>query len=129
MPVVIKDKLVAHGSDELAIHGIRIEAVIGFSAHEEDLLQPLDVDVVIEREPVQANDDADPVLDYKLVKDELRKHLLGTRFNLIESVAEEVARRVLGHAGVRRVRVTVHKPGALTGASDVAVTIVRSLAA
>lgn len=127
MSVGVPEALVAHGWDQLSIQGIRIEAVVGFSAHEEGLLQPLDVDVVLEREPVHG-DDAEATIDYKRIKDELRRDLLGARFRLIESVAEEVARRVLGHPGGKRVHVTVHKPGALTGARDVAVTIVRSLA-
>lgn len=120
--------LVAHGHDELRIQGLRIEAVVGFSPHETTVLQPLDIDLAIDLEPcMEPHDDPSRTLDYKALKDDLRRELLGARFLLIESVAEDIARRILAHANVLRVAVTVHKPGALTGADDVSITIQRSL--
>lgn len=125
--VTLRGPLVAHGWDQIRVDGIRVEAVVGFSRHEEGLLQPLDVDLVIEVEPPPAyDDDPERVLDYRLLKDELRRDLLGARYRLLETLAEDVARRVLSRSGVRRTTVTVHKPGALTGARDVAVRITRS---
>lgn len=59
--------LVAHGNDELWITGIRLEAYIGFSPHETDVLQPLEVDLVIERRPPDTDDPQD-TLDYKRLR-------------------------------------------------------------
>lgn len=132
MPVVtaapaVPAPLAAHGHDQIRIHGIRIEAVIGFSQHEQDILQPLDVDLVIEVEPPASYaDDPASVLDYRELKDHLRTDLLGRRFRLLEAFTETVARAVLERPGVQRVTVTAHKPGALTGARDVAFRLTRS---
>jgi dihydroneopterin aldolase len=47
-------------------------------------------------------------------------------FLLIERMAGEIASLCLAHEGVRQVRVTVDKPGALRFARSVAVEIVRT---
>lgn len=121
--------LIAHGEDELLVNGIHIEAQIGFSKHEQNILQPLEVDLAFYyRAKTPVEDNLSPMLDYKQIKDDLRRDLLGKRFKLIEAFAEEVARRVLRYTFQGRVTVTVHKPGALTGARDVAVRLTRSVA-
>jgi dihydroneopterin aldolase/2-amino-4-hydroxy-6-hydroxymethyldihydropteridine diphosphokinase len=53
--------------------------------------------------------------------------LEGQPRQLIETVAEEIAGRVLSYPTVRSARVTVHKPDAPVGVafSDVSVTVVR----
>lgn len=125
----VPSNLIAHGEDELIVNGIHIEAQIGFSKHEQNILQPLEVDLIFyhkAKTPVQ--DNPAPALDYKKIKDDLRRDLLGKKFQLIEAFAEEVARRVLRYTFHGRVTVTVHKPGALTGARDVAVRMMRSVA-
>lgn len=115
----------AHGPDVLIVTGIRIETGIGYSKHEQGILQPLDVDLEIEVAPIEG-DDAGGALDYRALKNELRRELLAHRFDLIESVAQVVAGLALDRPQAQRVTVTVHKPGALTGAADVAVRITRS---
>jgi len=127
VPVVTGRPLVAHGDDEPILEAIHVEAVIGFSDHEVDVLQPLEADLVISRRPSSsyADDPAD-VLDHKGLENARRGAFRGARFRLIEAFAEAVARHVLHHERVRPVPVTVHKPGALTGARGVAVRMTRS---
>lgn len=128
--------IVADGLDKIMVRGIRLECLIGFSAHEQDHLQPVDVDLVLAVAPRAGASfagevgqgpasDEGPFVDYKELKDRLRGGFLGRRYALLEALAEAVAGACLEHEGVRKVRVTAHKPGALTGARDVAVRITR----
>ncbi len=121
--------LTAHGYDQIRIRGIRVEAIIGFSEHETTVLQPVDVDLVIEvTPPTSYLDDPSGVVDYKQLKDDIRAATLGTRYQLLEVLAQAITAIVLSHEPVQRVTITAHKPGALTGADDVAVRLTRSRA-
>ncbi len=119
--------LVAEGLDEIRIDGIRLECQIGLSAHEQDVLQPVDLDVVLSIRPDGLGEGAAerPAVDYKDLKDRLRAGFLGRRFRLLEALAEEAAAVCLAHDRVEKARITAHKPGALTGARGVAVRLTR----
>jgi dihydroneopterin aldolase len=51
-----------------------------------------------------------------------------SKFNLVETLVEQVANLVLAEFGVEWVRVTLSKPGAIRGSRDVGVTIERTRA-
>lgn len=111
--------------DELHVTGIRIECVIGFRPKEREVLQPVDLDLVLVLAQRPGGDEPAACVDYRLLKDRLRNDLLGRRFRLLEALAEEVAALCLEDPRVEEVQLTAHKPGALTGATDVAVRIRR----
>ncbi len=57
-------------------------------------------------------DDIDSTTDYRAIADEARGAIENNSFQLLETLAEEVARAVYGLEGVFRVVAVVHKPGA-----------------
>jgi dihydroneopterin aldolase len=64
-------------------------------------------------------------LNYKLVAKRLQQFVAESEFQLVETLAENIAAIVNDEFGVPWVRVRVNKPGAIRGASDVGVLIER----
>ena len=78
----------------------------------------VDVDVTVS----VGSDSLDATTDYAALVDSVRDTVSTTSFELLETVADAVARAVYGFEGVVRVAVVVHKPGAAAklGVDDVA---------
>jgi len=96
--------------------------------------QPFFVDLVlhVDLRPAGATDDLTRTVHYGEVAEMVREIIIGTRFQLIEALAEEIARSLLERFTlVAALEVTVHKPKAPIDVtfSDVAVSIVRTRAA
>ena len=72
-----------------------------------------------------ASDDIGETVDYKTVADEVLAMVEESSYLLVERLAERIAELCLAHAGVKRVRVLVDKPGALRSARTVGVEILR----
>jgi dihydroneopterin aldolase len=74
-----------------------------------------------------AADDVTLTAHYGEVAEQVRDIVTGPSVNLIETLAEQIARHLLGHFPLEAVEVTVHKPKAPIEVtfSDVSVTIYR----
>ena len=72
------------------------------------------------------SDNIDDTVNYKGLKKSLLQMVESSSFFLIERMAEEAARICLQDKRVRRVDLTVDKPGALRFARSVAVQITRT---
>lgn len=116
-------------SDMIRITGIRATGFHGVYAAERERGQEFVVDVTMHTEtsPAAHVDDIAHTVDYAAVAAEVAALVAGDPVNLIETLAERIARRVLARDFVTAVDVTVHKPQADLGVSadDVSVTIHR----
>ncbi|WGT48491.1 dihydroneopterin aldolase [Tessaracoccus lacteus] len=90
--------------------------------------QPFVVDVVLEFPLETRTDDLRDTVNYAEVAADVESVVTGEPRNLIESVAGDIAERLLARGRVERVTVTVHKPQAPISQpfGDVSVTICRS---
>ncbi|MGV9195336.1 dihydroneopterin aldolase [Microbacterium sp. MC2] len=117
-------------TDRIAITGIRATGFHGVYEHERREGQEFIADVVLFlslREAGSTDDVADTV-HYGEVAEEVAAVLAGDPVDLIETVAQRIADRVLARPLVQEVTVTVHKPQApiTVPFGDVAVTITRA---
>ena len=100
--------------DESLIHMGGIRASGRHGANPGERLQPqdfvVDLDVLVS---VQA-DSLDSTVDYSTMAEAARRAVAETSFELLETLADAVARAVFQYEGVRRVTAVVHKPGAAT---------------
>ena len=116
-------------TDIIRISGIRTTGYHGVFAHEREHAQEFVVDVSIHAETSAAAraDELAHTVDYAAVAAEVVAIVAGDPVNLIETLAELIARRVLAHDFVAAVEITVHKPHADLGVTvdDVSVTIFR----
>ncbi|WP_159451342.1 2-amino-4-hydroxy-6-hydroxymethyldihydropteridine diphosphokinase [Demequina sp. NBRC 110054] len=100
--------------DQIAVHGIRVTGFHGVNANEKETGQLFFADVVAHTSTraAAASDDLRKTLNYSDIADKAAEILAGDPSNLLETVAEQIARAVLEMDGVFCVDVVVHKPQA-----------------
>jgi len=113
--------------DQLHIAELRFTCVVGVNPHEQREAQEVAAHVTLYADLSAAcrSDCLTDTVDYKAVKLDILAAVRGKRFNLIEHLAQRMADVCLAHEPVKRVTVTLEKPGALTGARSVWVRITR----
>lgn len=94
----------------LFLSGIRAEGRHGARAGEKDEPQPFVVDLDLEMEV--GGDSIDATADYRAITETVRELIEEGSFDLIESMAEAIARRVVSMPHVRAATAVVHKPNA-----------------
>lgn len=113
--------------DIVYIRELEIETIIGIYDWEREQKQivSLDLEMAWDIRPAAASEDITKTLDYKAVAKNLKEFIEGSQFLLVETLAEEVARRIINDFGVSTIKLRVGKPGAVTGSKDVGVIIER----
>jgi 7,8-dihydroneopterin aldolase/epimerase/oxygenase len=99
-------------TDTVSIRELRVSAVIGVHDWEREIEQTLvfAVDMAADVARAAATDDIKDALDYSAVAQTVRDVVTQGRFQLIETAAERVARRLLAGYPAGWVRVAVAKP-------------------
>lgn len=113
----------------IELEQIRIRCIVGIHDFERVQEQSVGIDVAMEVDFADAatTEHIDATVDYSAVARELIDLVVGRRYQLIETMAEESARLVLERfPRVATVGITVHKPAAVPEASDTRVKVVRS---
>lgn len=118
--------------DQIILTGLRATAFHGVFDHErrDGQVFVLDVTVSLDFAAAAASDDLELTIHYGELAEEVVGAVERDPVDLIETVAERIARVVLAHKAAQSVTVTVHKPSAPVAVpfDDVAVTITRSRA-
>lgn len=114
--------------DRIFIRELRARCIIGLGAEERREKQDVVVSLVLAADLHAAgkSDRFEDTVDYRAIKKRVLALVEGSRFHLLEALAEAVAGACLETPGVAEVQVTVDKPGALRFARSVAVELVRS---
>lgn len=116
-------------SDTIMLSGLRVHGRHGVYEFERESGQEFVVDVVLELNlaPAAVSDDVAHTVHYGELADHLVAIVGGEPVNLIETLAERLARACLSHEFVDAATVTVHKPAAPLAHTftDVAVTVRR----
>jgi 7,8-dihydroneopterin aldolase/epimerase/oxygenase len=117
--------------DRIFITALTAEAVIGIYDWERGVKQRLEIDLEmwVDLRAAGTSDAIEDTLNYKSVAKRVLTLVEGSSYRLVEALAGEVARVVLEEFKVARVRVTVHKPGAIRHSRDVGVVVERGAAA
>jgi dihydroneopterin aldolase len=118
------------------VHGrVALRGLSGFGRHgvfdfEREQGQQFVADVVctLDLGPAAATDDLQHTVDYGALAADVVADIEGEPLNLIEALADRIARTCLRRPAVETVEVTVHKPEAPmpVTVTDVAVTLTRS---
>lgn len=114
--------------DRVRLTGMRFSATHGVYDFERAQPQTFVVDVTCELLSRPDSDELATTLDYAELARVIAADVTGEPVNLIESLAERIARTCLRHPLVGAVEVTVHKPNAVMPVelTDITVTITRS---
>ena len=113
--------------DIIYLHDLKIETIIGIFDWEREIKQTisLDLDMAADIRRATESDSIDDTLDYKAVAKRLIEFVGNSEFQLVESLAENIAAIVLNEFDVKWLRLRVNKGGAVRYAGDVGVVIER----
>lgn len=116
--------------DRIFIRDLALRCIIGIYPEERREKQDVVINVEMHADLRAAgrSDDLNDTVDYKSIKKGILKLVEGSAFQLIETLAEQIADIALSRDKVEQVIVTIDKPGALRFAKASAVEITRSRA-
>lgn len=114
-------------TDSVLIEGLAVEAIIGVYDWEREVSQRLlvDLEMAWDNRTPAASDDVTDALDYASVSERVSIYLVEARPRLLETAAEGIASLLQNEFGVRWLRLTLRKPGAVPAAASVGVKIER----
>lgn len=114
--------------DRVSVLGLEVETIIGVHDWEKTTRQQvvIDLELFCDTREAAATDNLEDTLSYGDIARLVTGFVSQSQFNLIETLAEQVASQVLAAFAVERLVLTVGKPGAVKNARTVAVTIERS---
>ncbi|HHC72781.1 MAG TPA: dihydroneopterin aldolase [Thiotrichales bacterium] len=113
--------------DIIFIRQLQIETIIGIYDWERNTRQTvvLDLEMAADIGRAAASDAIEQTLDYKAVAKRIIGFVEQSSFQLVETLAEEIARIVLEEFDVPWLRLTLDKRGAVRGSEGVGVIIER----
>lgn len=113
--------------DRIQIRGLKLNCVIGLNEWERLVQQEVVIDITIHANTRKAgvSDNVADTVNYRTVSKKVAEYVTASAFKLVEALAENVARLCLSEPGVRRVDVSVRKPGAIRHADSVGIEITR----
>ncbi|EYD77785.1 Dihydroneopterin aldolase / delta 1-pyrroline-5-carboxylate synthetase [Rubellimicrobium mesophilum DSM 19309] len=111
--------------DRISLRDHLVEVEIGAFQVERGIRQRLRFDIVVEVHPLgDAGDDVDRILSYDKLAEAVAAGLAAERLNLLETLAERVAARILREPQAERVFLRIEKLD--RGPGDLGVEVVRS---
>jgi dihydroneopterin aldolase len=113
--------------DIIFIDDLRISTLIGIYPREKSVPQTVEMSLQIGTSTANAgaSDNIGDTIDYAVVVERLRAELAAQHFNLLEKLAEYVAKLLLEDFGATWVRVSIAKLGMMRGVKRVGVIIER----
>ncbi|MDP3294693.1 MAG: dihydroneopterin aldolase [Nevskia sp.] len=113
--------------DTVFIQALQIETIIGVHAHEQHAPRPLliDLEMGTDIRLAASSDRIRDAIDYSAVAEAITKLAAERRFQLLETLAETLARMLFERFPIASLRMTIGKPGAVDAARTVGVRIDR----
>lgn len=117
----------AYRGDRIFLRGLSARCIIGFIDWERRTPQTLLVDLELPCDCTRAarHDRVEDTVDYKRVAKRVLAWLPATQYQLVETLAHQLALLLLAEFSLEWVRVSVNKPGAIRDSRDVGVSIER----
>ena len=113
--------------DTLYIKDLALTTVIGVYAWERRIHQTILVSLEFSVDIKQAasNDDINQALDYATLAEQLQLFASNNSYQLIETLAENMAQLLLSQFPIKHLRLQLSKPGAIANAKEVGIIIER----
>jgi dihydroneopterin aldolase len=113
--------------DHIFIRDLRVDTLIGFHKRERHAPQTLrfDLEIGIANTAVFTSDKVADCIDYDKAASRIRQIAAEERYNLVEALAERIARLIVDDFGAAWVKVSVAKLGILKNAGLVGVSVER----
>lgn len=114
--------------DKIFLRELTVETIIGFYDWERKVRQTLlvDLEMATDARATAVHDDIGRTFNYEAVARRVLEFVGASRYNLIETLAENLARELVREFALSWLKLSVHKPGAIRGSRDVGVWIERT---
>ena len=114
--------------DKIILTDLRIDTVIGIWDWEKRNPQTISIDLEMQTDTqkVSLSDSIENALDYKAVSKRVKQFIQESQFNLIETLAENVAKIILEEFDIQWLKLSISKPFAIRDSSNVGVCIERT---
>ena len=114
--------------DIVYIRDLRIDAVIGIYEWEQRIQQQINVNLEMgwDNRKAAASDNIRDTLNYKAAAQLVKDLVAKSEFELVEALAEHIAKLLLEKMGIPWIKVSLGKPMAVTGSKEVGVIIERT---
>ena len=115
-------------SDQIQIKDLLLRTIIGVNEEERRNRQDVLINIILyaDTRAASASDDIGDAVNYRTIAKRVIELVEGSRFYLVERLADEIAATCLQDPRVERVSARVEKPGALRFARSVGVEINRA---
>ena len=113
--------------DKVFIKDLRTQAIIGIFDWEREVRQEIKMDFEFEFNCSKAakSDDINDAFDYKKISKKVLRFVEKSNFKLIEALGENIIKLIKKDFPDIKVTLTISKPGALRGAKDVGLILIR----
>ena len=113
--------------DIIYLNDLRVDTVTGIYGWERRIKQTLSFDIELAADTGRAaqSDKIEDTVSYEAVADRLLSYVSTSEFELLETLAERVARLLLDEFKVSWCRLRVNKHGAVRGVRDVGIIMER----
>ena len=114
--------------DIVFVEGLKIDTVIGIYDWEKKIRQDIILDIEMSSDIAAAakTDHIDQALNYKDVCKRVASFVRESKFELVETLAEEICQIILNEFDISWVKLKLNKGEAITGATGVGVIIERT---
>ncbi len=115
-------------SDQIHISDLLLRTIIGINDEEREKKQDvlINISMLVDLKTAGRSDDINDAVNYRTITKEIIDLVENSHFQLVEKMADEVARICLQDHKVQSAQVQIEKPGALRFARSVGVTVVRT---
>jgi len=114
--------------DKIVLTDLRVDAVIGIWDWEKRNSQSISIDLEMQTDTkkISQSDSIEDALDYKAVSKRAKQFIQDSQFNLIETLAENLAQIILEEFNVQWLRLSISKPYAIRDSKNIGVCIERT---
>ena len=114
--------------DKVYITDLKINALIGIYEWERRIRQPIRIDIEMgwDNQIPAKSDSIEDTLNYKSAAKLVCAYVKKSEFQLVETLSENIASLLLKEFKLPWVKITLGKPGAVTGSKEVGVIIERT---
>lgn len=113
--------------DKIFIRGLKVETIIGIHDWERTLVRPLifDIELGFDTREAASSDRMRDSIDYAAVGQTVKDIALTLKPQLLETLAEKIARALFDQFPILSLRLVIDKPGALADVKGIGVEIDR----
>ena len=97
-------------NDQIILKGIISECIIGINDYERKNKQKVIVNITIFHEFLNLNDSIKKTINYSDIYKFTKKFISGTNYNLIETLGDNLAKKLIKKFNIKKIRIELFKP-------------------